>query len=388
MEFREAGEEAVASGRVAVITLAAGVGSRWTAGAGVVKALHPFCRLAGRHRSFLEVHLAKSRRINRLFGSPLPHVITTSYLTHRPIEEYLGKEQKYGYDGPLVLSPAFRSVFAWSRWCAISGSSGKRHLSSCWTSRRRRSVRVSTARSCNGLLQPGKPRITRIIHHLQCLHPVGHWYEIPNMLKNGVLLNLLDSRPNLKYLMVHNIDTLGADVDPVLLGLHILEGNCLTFEVVRRRIEDRGGGLAQVAGRVRLVEGLALPREEDEFKLSFYNSNTSWIDIDQLLQVFGLTKPDLADPGRVAAAVRAFSVRMPSYVTLKNVKKRWGHGQEDIFPVTQFEKLWGDMTSLPEVKSGFVLVSRMRGQQLKDQAQLDAWVRDGSVAYVEGIADF
>ena len=22
---------------------------------------------------------------------------------------------------------------------------------------------------------------------LQCLHPVGHWYEVPNLLKNGVL---------------------------------------------------------------------------------------------------------------------------------------------------------------------------------------------------------
>ena len=37
----------------------------WTQGAGVVKALHPFCKLGGRHRTFLEVHLAKSRRVNR-----------------------------------------------------------------------------------------------------------------------------------------------------------------------------------------------------------------------------------------------------------------------------------------------------------------------------------
>jgi len=33
--------------------------------------------------------------------------------------------------------------------------------------------------------------------------------------------------------------------------------------------------------------------------------------------------------------------RMPTYIILKDVKKRWGKGQEDIFPVTQFEKLWG-----------------------------------------------
>ena len=50
-------------GEVAVVTLAGGVGSRWTQGAGVVKALHPFCKLGGRHRTFIETHLAKSRRI-------------------------------------------------------------------------------------------------------------------------------------------------------------------------------------------------------------------------------------------------------------------------------------------------------------------------------------
>lgn len=32
-------------------------GSRWTQGAGVVKALRPFARLGGRHRTFIETHL-------------------------------------------------------------------------------------------------------------------------------------------------------------------------------------------------------------------------------------------------------------------------------------------------------------------------------------------
>jgi hypothetical protein len=76
---------------------------------------------------------------------------------------------------------------------------------------------------------------------------------------------------------------------------------------------------------------------------------------------------------------------MPTYVTLKEVKKRWGHGQEDIYPVAQFEKLWGDMSALTESNSHFFVVPRPRGQQLKDQAQLDGWVRDGSAAYVESL---
>ena len=114
----------------------------------------------------------------------------------------------------------------------------------------------------------------------QCLHPVGHWYEVPNLLRNGVLARLLDERPQLKVLMVHNIDTLGANVDPAILGYHIEQGAGLTTEVITRHLEDRGGGLARVEGQLRLIEGLALPREEIEFSLSYYNSSTSWISID------------------------------------------------------------------------------------------------------------
>jgi hypothetical protein len=214
---------------------------------------------------------------------------------------------------------------------------------------------------------------------------VGHWYEVPNLLLNGTLARLLADRPQLKYLLLHNIDTLGADADPLILGHHIAGGAVLTFEVITRRLEDRGGGLARVNGRPRLVEGLAMPREEIEFRLTHYNSNTCWISIDPLLGLFGLSRPDLKDTPTVAAAVRKMAARMPTYLTLKDVKKRWGHGQEDVFPVAQWEKLWVDMTALPEVTTQFLVVPRRRGQQLKDQAQLDGWLRDGSAAHVESL---
>jgi hypothetical protein len=219
----------------------------------------------------------------------------------------------------------------------------------------------------------------------QCLHPVGHWFGIPNLLKNGTLARLLAAQPQLRTLVAHNIDTLGASPDPTLLGWFQSTGAVLGWEVIPKRIEDHGGGLARVDGRLRIVEGLALPHEEDEFNLTYYNSNTCWIDIDGLLRVFGLTRTDLSNTERVATAVRTLAARLPTYVTLKDVKKRWGHGQEDVFPVAQFEKLWGDMTALSECSSAFAVVPRQRGQQLKDQAQLDAWQRDGSAAYVESI---
>jgi hypothetical protein len=387
-ELRERGLRALAGGEAAVITLAAGAGSRWTQGAGVVKALHPFCRIAGRHRTFLETHLAKSRKVNRDCGASVPHVITTSHLTHQPVDEYLQSVNNYGYEGPLLLSPG-RSV-------GLRLVPMVRDLRFLWeeTSQQLLDEQAQKVRESlrSALLQwalaagEGSDYVDNT--PLQCLHPVGHWYELPNLLKNGVLAKLFAARPGLKYLMMHNIDTVGANLDPALLGLHIASRNCLTFEVINRRVEDRGGGLARVGGKLRLVEGLSMAREADEFKLSYYNSNTAWIDIDRLLEVFELGRRDLRDEEKVSGSIRRLSARMPSYVTLKEVKKRWGQGQEDIYPVTQFEKLWGDMTALPEVSCGFVLVPRFRGQQLKDQAQLDGWLRDGSAAYIETLTDF
>jgi hypothetical protein len=381
--YREQGLAALAREELAVVTLAAGVGSRWTQGAGVVKGLHPYARLGGRHRSFIETHLAKSRRIGRLAGCPLPHIITTSYLTHSAIAEFLRRQQNYGYAGTLCLSPG-RAIglrlipmvrdlrFLWEEMPQQVLDEQQQKV--------RDSLRHALMNWARGLGEGGDYTDNLAA---QCLHPVGHWFEIPNLLRNGVLLELLAARPRLRHLMMHNIDTLGADADPAMFGLHVAQGNCLTFEVVTRRIDDRGGGLARVNGQVRLVEGLAMPREEDEFDLRYYNSNTCWIDLDRLLAVFGLARDDLSDSDKVAAALRTVAARVPTYVTIKDVKKRWGHGQEDIFPVSQFEKLWVDMTALPEVKTGFAAVPRLRGQQLKDQAQLDGWLRDGSAAYVE-----
>ena len=171
----------------------------------------------------------------------------------------------------------------------------------------------------------------------------------------------------------------------LLLGVGVL---ILRRVFISRRVEDRGGGLARIDGQLRLIEGLALPREEIEFELSYYNSSTTWIDIDQLLNTFSLTRQDLEDNDKVVTAVRHLAARMPTYITIKDVKKRWGKGHEDVFPVTQFEKLWGDMTAISALDCCYAVVPRVRGQQIKEPAQLDGWLRDGSAAYLESICEW
>jgi hypothetical protein len=386
---RAAGAEALCRGEVAVVTLAAGVGSRWTTGAGVVKAINPFVVLGGRHRSFLEIHLAKTRRVALQSGAAVPHVVTTSFLTHEAIARHLERTRNYGHTGPLYLSqgqsigqrlvPTVRSlIFLWEEMAHERLDENKEKVREAG----RRAI-LDWARSVG----EGSDYTDNL--PLQRFNPPGHFYEVPNMLRNGVLARLLREHPQLRWLLVHNVDTLGADVDAGLVGLVRATGRPLSFEVVARRLEDRGGGLARVNGRLRLLEGLAMPREEAEFRLSYYNTLTTWVDIDGLFSAFGLTRNDLDNrPDAVSEAVRSMAARVPTYVTIKDVKRRWGHGQEDVFPVSQFEKLWGDLTALPDLDCGYIVVDRHRGQQLKDAAQLDGWATDGSRDAVNALCDF
>jgi UDP-N-acetylglucosamine pyrophosphorylase len=59
--------------------------------------------------------------------------------------------------------------------------------------------------------------------------------------------------------MVHNVDTLGANIDPAVLGLHIDSGSGISFEVIDRGVEDRGGGLARIDGGRSLSKAWRFP---------------------------------------------------------------------------------------------------------------------------------
>lgn len=381
------GAAALARGQVAVVTLAAGMGTRWTGGAGVVKALHPFVRLGGAHRSFLDVHVAKARRAARQHGAPVPLVVTTSHLTHAPIAEALAALD----DDADVSVRTSRG-----RGVGLRMVPTARDLRFAFEERPRQrldeqaeKVALSLHRALVGWAEErGEASDYRDNLAHQCVHPLGHGFEVPNLVRNGTLAALLDENPDLTTLLVHNVDAVGAWPDPAMLGHHLRGGATFTFEVVPRRIEDTGGGLARVDGRVRLVESLALPRDDVEDRLRFYNAMTTWVDVDGLLALLGLSRGELRDAPRVDEAVRAFTDRLPTYVTLKDVKKRWGHGHEDVFPVSQWEKLWSDVTALPDARCGYLVVPFARGQQLKDPAQLDTWWRDGSAQALGALCDF
>ena len=385
-EFTEIGLKALQNKELAIVTLAGGAGSRWTKGAGVVKSLNPFIGFAGKHRNFVEIHLAKTEKTNADYYTSLQHIFTTSYLTQKPIaaflEPYIQQKKKIvvsqGKVIGLRLIPTERDLrFMWEEM--------PQQLLDEQAQKMQQSLRAALI---NWAKTNGEGEDYRDNLPSQCIHPVGHWYEIPNLFLNGTLQQLIQENPNLKHLLVHNIDTLGANANPAMLGYHIQQNKGMTIEVISRKLDDRGGGLAKINGQTRLIEGLALPDEKLEFNLSYYNANTFWINIDQLLHAFGLNRNDLTNSEKVEEQVYKMAARMPTYMIIKDVKKRWGKGQEDVFPVTQFEKLWGDMTAIPELSCGYINVERNRGQQLKEVSQLDGWLRDGSKDYIGTICEW
>ena len=384
------GAKNISAGKVAAMCLAAGIGSRWTKGAGVIKAINPFIEINGKHRSFLEIHLAKNNKTSQIYSSEIPYIIATSYLTHKPIEDTLKNTKNYNHKGEVYLStgksigqrmiPTERDLrFLWEEMPQEQLDENKQKVREAI-----RGALIAWAKS--------KGESSDYVDNIaqQRLSPLGHWYEVPNMLRNGVLAKLLKEHPGIENIMLHNVDTLGADINPQALSYHLNSKNALTFEVVSRRMDDRGGGLAKINGKIRLLEGLAQPHEEDELSLSYYNTMTTWINIDKLLELFRLTRSDLysRSDAEISESVRQVARRMPSYVTIKEVKYRWGHGQEDIYPVAQIEKLWGDMSALQDLQCGYLVVPRLRGQQLKDPAQLDSWVNDGSKDYISSLCAF
>ncbi|MEW6713894.1 MAG: UTP--glucose-1-phosphate uridylyltransferase [Nitrospirota bacterium] len=393
-EYYEIGIESLKRNEVAVVTFAGGLGSRWTGGAAVVKPINPFLNIDGRYRTFIEIHLAKSRKTGEAAGHNIQHVFSTSYLTHEALSDYLTRSGYFNYKGQIYLSAGKsigHRVYPMERdlrfYMEELQQMQSENIQKVQDDISRALIEWAKKRGEGEDYSENRPILR--------FNPPGHWYEVPNLIKNGTLARMLKDNPNLKYSLCHNVDTMGANIDPTLLGAHILNGSCMAFEVTPRRVEDQGGGLAKVNGRMRLIEGSALPKEEDEYKLSYYNTLTNWITIDALLKFFKIDRELLMAAEerpecktKIIEAIRKIEKKMPAYVAIKNVKYIWGSGQEDVYPVVQFEKLWGDMTGLEDLNIGYASVSRYRGQQLKEPSRLNTWMMDGSFDHLKEITSF
>src|SRR5206468_11506357 len=125
------------------------------------------------------------------FDVVIPHVVTTSFLTHAAIERHLAQTNKYGHDGPVTLS---RGQSIGQRLIPMA-----RDLTFLWEEsahevldENKQKVRDAVRRAIlDWARAQGEGEDYTDNAPIQRFNPPGHFYEVPTLLKNGVLARLL-----------------------------------------------------------------------------------------------------------------------------------------------------------------------------------------------------
>jgi UTP--glucose-1-phosphate uridylyltransferase len=215
-ELEARGREAIAAGRVAVAVLNGGMATRFGGDVkGIIEAVGG--------RTFLEIKLRQARS----FG-PVPFLIMNSFATHARSLEFLAERG---------LASAVETF--------LQG--------------------VSLRLTPEGeVLRDPKSGVS--------LYAPGHG-DFPEALRRSGVGEAL-ARRGVETVLLSNIDNLGAELDPLLVGLHLARGRALTAEVAVTEPGDVGGAPAFVGERLEIVEGFRFPPGFDFSRVPFMATNT------------------------------------------------------------------------------------------------------------------
>ena len=111
------------------------------------------------------------------------------------------------------------------------------------------------------------------------LYAPGHG-DLFQALRRSGTLDALRER-GVRIVMVSNVDNLGARIDPVVVGMHLLGQRPLTCEVARKE-GDMGGAPVRVDGKLQLVEGPRFPPSFEQDRAPVFNTNTALFDLEAL----------------------------------------------------------------------------------------------------------
>jgi len=245
----ERGRTALRDGRAAVLILNGGMATRFGGGAkGVVPVAD------GVDESFLWAKLAQVARLIREYDATIPVIVMHSFAT-----EAASKAHLEAID-----------------WAGVP-----------------KSMRYEFSQSI-------MPRVTPDGVPLQDLPEAANWpdelvYSAPGhgdallrLRASGILHGLRQS--GVEHMIVSNVDNLGARLEPILLGGHILAvdaGAHMSVEVVERE-GDKGGCIAALRGRGVIVEGFRLPEITDLDAYPHFNTNTLWFWLSAIDRDFDL----------------------------------------------------------------------------------------------------
>ena len=135
----------------------------------------------------------------------------------------------------------------------------------------------STSSSRSGSSRRASSSTTRTV--ALSLYAPGHG-DLFRALRESGTLAAFRAR-GVRVVTVSNVDNLGARVDPVVVGAHLLAGRPLTSEVARKE-GDVGGAPVRVDGKLQLVEGPRFPPSFDQELVPVFNTNTALVGLEAL----------------------------------------------------------------------------------------------------------
>ncbi len=133
-------------------------------------------------------------------------------------------------------------------------------------------------------------------------NPPGHGDIYISLVLSGILDKLLDNE--IYYAFISNIDNLGATLDTSLLGYFSANNYPFMMEVAKRtEMDKKGGHLARHknSGRLLLRESAQAPEQDmpmfqDVNKYRFFNTNSIWINLKKLKEIFDTADTDFRLP--------------------------------------------------------------------------------------------
>ncbi len=217
-EARQLGEQTISAGKLGVVLLAGGQGTRL--GFERSKGLFPIGPVTG--KSLLEILASQVVATSKRFGHSIPYFVMTSDGTHQEIEAFYKENAYFGLDP--------KNVFLFHQGYA-----------------------PSLDRQTGQLLLAEKGLLS--------MSPDGHGGLFSALWKAGLFDEM--KRLGVEYLFSHQVDNPLAKVcDPEFIGLHLKHGAEVSTKVVAKTVpEEKVGVAVNVDGRTRIIEYSDLPSE-------------------------------------------------------------------------------------------------------------------------------
>lgn len=228
----ERGEEALRAGRLGVLLVAGGQGSRL--GFNHAKGMFPIGPVSG--ATLFQILIEKVRAVARRYGVAVPLYLMTSPATHDETTEFLERHRRFG------LPAEDLTIFCQGTMPAVDLETGR-------------------------LLLADKGHL--------CLSPDGHGGVLGALARSGSLDDLRSRGiEQLFYIQVDN--PLVQVCDPEFIGYHLQAGSEISTQVVAKTgPRDRVGNVVSIDGKVQIIEYSDLPDELAE-RREADGSLTSW----------------------------------------------------------------------------------------------------------------